>query len=439
MNPLLTPDDQQELNRLLIAIEVNQQQTGLIFAISDDVNLWREVTKEYEADLQSQGMVAEQAWIDRDHPSLYHLLDSLERPTDRSVVTVLGANELSHQSGSGKQTAQEAFFYSLQWTREALLKFNYPIILWLTNGMATALAQQSPDFWSWRAGVFEFQGNPTAIEPDPDDLDAGLIVEYKNMARKLEQQAPVSPLLLSFYDKIGDYDLTKGNLESALHYYQLSLKISRTHGFTEDIATYQEKAHKVEAQMAEVANIKTITLSSLPTVEFAGPWYRINRREYSSLYFSNHDTTRYASADVPILYVASDCYGAFIETFGYIPKKYLSSDLLSGRKISVITTDRPLLFADFTGHGLGLIGQKITALYGDDRAISKQLAKAIALHPAGVDGIKYRSARDLNRFLYLIFERAARYLQAEELGTLMDYNQSQLYEILEYYGFGISE
>jgi RES domain len=322
----------------------------------------------------------------------------------------------------------------LQWTREALLKFNYPIILWLTNGMATALAQQSPDFWSWRAGVFEFQGSPTAIETDPGDLDAGLIVEYKDMAQKLEQQDPAAPLLLSFYDKIGDYERTQGNLKSALHYYQLSLRISQTHEFTEDIATYQEKSRSVQAQMGEVAKIQTITttLESLPVVESAGPWYRIIRQQDNSLYFNNSEFSRYGSADVPILYAASDFHCAFIEIFG----GSRVVDSLSDRKISVVTTDRPLLFVDFTGHGVSLISQSLTAFYGNDRAISKQLAKTISLHLANVDGIKYRSSYDLNRFIYLIFERAARHLQAEELGTLMDYRY-ELLEISMYYGLNI--
>jgi hypothetical protein len=44
----------------------------------------------------------------------------------------------------------------VQWTREGLRQFQFPLIIWLTPTIAANLAQQAPDFWSWRGGTFEF-------------------------------------------------------------------------------------------------------------------------------------------------------------------------------------------------------------------------------------------------------------------------------------------
>jgi hypothetical protein len=69
---------------------------------------------------------------------------------------VLGADELLGLRLNQDKSALEKFFFSLQWTRESLRGFPLPLVLWLTPWIAAALANQAPDFWSWRGGVFEF-------------------------------------------------------------------------------------------------------------------------------------------------------------------------------------------------------------------------------------------------------------------------------------------
>ena len=72
------------------------------------------------------------------------------------MVTVRGGDELLGIRLQQPKSAQEKFFFSAQWTREGLREFQFPIVLWVTDAVAQGLAQQAPDFWSWRGGVFEF-------------------------------------------------------------------------------------------------------------------------------------------------------------------------------------------------------------------------------------------------------------------------------------------
>lgn len=84
-----------------------------------------------------------------------------------AVVTVLGADKLLGLHLNEDKSALEKFLFSLQWTRESLRGFRLPLVLWLTSGIAARLAEQAPDFWSWRGGVFEFsQSTDLALAPE---------------------------------------------------------------------------------------------------------------------------------------------------------------------------------------------------------------------------------------------------------------------------------
>jgi hypothetical protein len=73
------------------------------------------------------------------------------------LVTACGSDQLSGvRLPEQSKSAEERFFFSLQWTREGLRDFCFPIVLWVTNELAKELADQAADFWSWRGGVFEF-------------------------------------------------------------------------------------------------------------------------------------------------------------------------------------------------------------------------------------------------------------------------------------------
>jgi tetratricopeptide (TPR) repeat protein len=112
--------------------------------------------------------------LDQQEPSLRHAVASIVTTKSNTVVTVLGAEAIG-LSGQSDESLEKFFGY-LQWTREALREFQQPIVLWMPSRIIKELAKRSPDFWSWRNGVFQFQLEPSletteSIKSPIDNLD----------------------------------------------------------------------------------------------------------------------------------------------------------------------------------------------------------------------------------------------------------------------------
>ncbi|MGD1906766.1 MAG: tetratricopeptide repeat protein [Leptolyngbyaceae cyanobacterium] len=162
--------------------------------------------------------------VNRSQPSLKDSLQALATAqpelADKQIpalVTVLGADELLSIQLNEPKSAQEQFFFSVQWTRESLRQFQFPLVLWLTPAIATDLAQQAPDFWSWRGGTFEFSqpiAQDVAIQlaagkdipqvADRDGIQTTLNpTGLEKQITELTAQQPDSPLLASLYNSLG--------------------------------------------------------------------------------------------------------------------------------------------------------------------------------------------------------------------------------------------
>ncbi len=42
-----------------------------------------------------------------------------------------------------------------------------PIVLWIPSRIFAQLAKKSPDFYSWRNGIFQFQPEPSLVTTEP--------------------------------------------------------------------------------------------------------------------------------------------------------------------------------------------------------------------------------------------------------------------------------
>ena len=90
----------------------------------------------YERELAAKGTSCHRVRIERQQPSLKQSLQdlvsqepalmSIEKP---AIVTVLGADELLGIRLNEPKSAQEQFFFSVQWTREGLRDFKFPIVI----------------------------------------------------------------------------------------------------------------------------------------------------------------------------------------------------------------------------------------------------------------------------------------------------------------------
>jgi tetratricopeptide (TPR) repeat protein len=237
----LSPLNDREYRKLLLTLTLNAQRLDLLIAIADDRNLQDQLITAYAADLKAQGIAPLRARLDPKRPSLRAALEELVAQTpalqngEPAVVTVLNAGELLGVRLSDEKSEQEKFFFSLQWTREALRNFEFPIVLWLPDAVATRLAQQAPDFWSWRGGVFEFVAETRVPErgglvPMPsrdramEEPGSPVVIDdLQQQIAQLEQTAPESPLLTTLYNNLGSVYANQYQYQPALELYEKAL------------------------------------------------------------------------------------------------------------------------------------------------------------------------------------------------------------------------
>jgi tetratricopeptide (TPR) repeat protein len=274
-----TTENQYHQRRLLMSIEASYGELNLLICVCDNPYYRDEIVRDYEAKLSTKGVVCHRVQIDRHQPSLKQsLLDlntlDLNTNYDRehpAIVTVFGIDGLldirSERDRSSSPTTnrseREKFFFSAQWTREALREFRFPIVLWMTDAIASELSRQAPDFWSWRGGVFEFVRPLAAIAGDFDReemLDTNDFNTSESSANPEEIQAqidklsatnPNSPLLRSlylslanaYYDRYFQNRSARNNehLENAISIYQRALTLFSREAFPEDWASAQDK------------------------------------------------------------------------------------------------------------------------------------------------------------------------------------------------------
>ena len=212
--------NQRNLRRLVVSVQASLHKLNLLIAICDNPRYRDELIRSYEAELTTKQIHCDAIHLDRQQPSLKQsLLDWQDshpdwHPETPTFITVRGGDELLGIRLEQPKSAQERFFFSLQWTREALREFQFPVVLWLTQATANGLAQQAPDFWSWRGGVFEFD-QPIAWQPpdlsqklerQPESNDELLAdpAQLEQEIAALEAEDPDSPLLASLYQSLGE-------------------------------------------------------------------------------------------------------------------------------------------------------------------------------------------------------------------------------------------
>jgi tetratricopeptide (TPR) repeat protein len=212
---------------LISLIENNQNQLSLIIVACDDLTLRQEIIGRYEREARLDNIQAKRIVLGTE-PSLRAGLAKLELPAAaRVVVTVTGSEWLLRVKtrSSDAQSDLQKFFGYLQWTREGLREFQYPIVLWITSPILLEMSRKAPDFWSWRKAVLRFTSeaaNPvlpverehsstpspaafTASRIDRDDDDfipppAEILSEISQLAAR----DPASANLATLYAKLAE-------------------------------------------------------------------------------------------------------------------------------------------------------------------------------------------------------------------------------------------
>ena len=163
-NPIATVTDrnQDTYDRLYVSLLDNLGALQILIAICGNDRQRYAIIDRYENELSSVAQCL-RASLNPKEPSLKRAIETaVAQATPRLdhifIASVTGAEQLD-------STSLPQFFGYLQWTREGLRSLPMPIVLWLPDHLLPRIAKQSPDFWSWRNGVFIFEPEP---EPNPD-------------------------------------------------------------------------------------------------------------------------------------------------------------------------------------------------------------------------------------------------------------------------------
>lgn len=175
-------------DRLLVSIEAGIGLLQIFIAVCDADRQREQIIAEYEREL-APAIGHYRVELDPQEPSLRHAVASVVTAQENTIVTVLGAETLGLSGQNDESLAK--FFGYLQWTREALREFQIPIVLWIPSRIFKELTKRSPDFWSWRNGVFQFQFQlapaSTQIEIADPRIEIDQIDEQQNSILSIEQ------------------------------------------------------------------------------------------------------------------------------------------------------------------------------------------------------------------------------------------------------------
>ncbi len=257
-NGEIEQSNRRALRRLIVTAEANSQSLELLIAVCDDRNLQAAMIEECETALREKGIAPFRVRLNPKQPSMRASIEELVarepklRTGEPAVVTVLNAEALLGVALGEEKSEQERFFYSLQWTREALLRFEFAVVLWVPDAVATRIGQQAPDFWSWRGGVFEFAARArepiagalvSTAGPNSEEKESTLSIEaLQAQIASLEESSPESALLITSYNSLGEAYERKYAYDDALRLYQKSLKLA-------------EKRNNISGQIKALKNL----------------------------------------------------------------------------------------------------------------------------------------------------------------------------------------
>jgi tetratricopeptide (TPR) repeat protein len=251
---------------LVSMIDLSQGTMVLIIASCPSEMFRDELIERYETELITD-IPSYRVKLDRSEPSLRAALEKLvgeqpelSQPKAAAVISVTGADNLMSIPVREEETnsALDRFFGYLQWTREGLREFPFPIVLWVTPKILKQLSAKAPDFWSWRSGVFQFVASSIPINisnyytlswplTTNEKSDYLPLDELLESIAELEKQDKASPALATLIDRVGQIyaNQTAGDNtgEIAIAYFNRAIAIQETLNLKSDrITTLQRLA-----------------------------------------------------------------------------------------------------------------------------------------------------------------------------------------------------
>ena len=268
----LREQNEDSYEDLLVSIEASEGMLSLLIAVCDDSEFRERIIERYAAELQPN-IRPYRVTLARGEPSLKAAIaelvqgDEYLRSGGRAVLTVTGVEKLYFLKLGAQRSEQEIFFGYLQWTREGMREFPFPIVLWMTNQIQRELSKKAPDFWSWRKGVFRFVSKKTGAIPsrefaklpfapderkllglDNDDSKFLPLQDLQELIQQTEQKrGRKDSSLATLYARMGQiYTRRLAQAESqdyqaelalAIEYYRKAVDLQQELGLEEDLSS----------------------------------------------------------------------------------------------------------------------------------------------------------------------------------------------------------
>ena len=255
----LLENNEDNFDRLMAVIEASLGMLALLIVSCEQRVFREEIIERYETELSPE-ISCYRVQLDQQEPSLRAALVALveqKAGLDQAqmVVTVTGISELIDIRLEEKSPL-ERFFGYLQWTREGLRAFPFPIILWVTPAILKRMSLAAPDFWSWRTGVFRFVATETvevtALDWQPAfenrDIETNQtlpIAELEKQISQIQAKNANFPALAILYDRLGQAyheRISSGNAENlqvdidqAIASFQRAIELQRELNLKSDL------------------------------------------------------------------------------------------------------------------------------------------------------------------------------------------------------------
>ena len=258
--------NEDSYDRLVSLIEASQGVLSLLIASCKPGDFQTQIINRYKAELAGH-IPSYRVVLNQKEPSLRAALEQLvndrpelKAPHASAAITVTGTEALRDsvsQADSNHQSELSRFFGYLQWTREGLREFPFPIVLWVTPNILSRLSLEAPDFWSWRSGVFRFVSpavpetgvvnttGESSLLIEPERRLSLPLDELLEQVENLEKQARETPALATVYNRVANAYANRVKTRQAQDYSQ---EIDRAIHFFDKSLALQEKLNLREAQ-----------------------------------------------------------------------------------------------------------------------------------------------------------------------------------------------
>ena len=256
-------DNEEIYDQLISLIENSQGRLAPIIVSCDDSALRQRIIMRYETEAR-QAQIRPYRIVLGQEPSMRAGLESLKQQEShlqqdgKAVFTVTGAELLLRVTidPQEEQSELDKFFGYLQWTREGLREFRYPIVLWVTQRILREISRRAPDFWSWRKAVLRFAdespqltqfpiavnppSQPTQDKPKAEKLPP--LAELQAEIATLTAKDPDAPGLATLYDRLGQVYAQRINQGIAQNLEQEQEQTSAA--FQQTICRYQTQNNR---------------------------------------------------------------------------------------------------------------------------------------------------------------------------------------------------